>query len=78
MKGRKTVSLLLVLTLIIAVLPVQVFANGEVEETDYTIKFKVTSDWGQAFNGEISITNNTEETIEDWMLEFFKIGRAHV
>ncbi|HHX63251.1 MAG TPA: hypothetical protein GX707_21465, partial [Epulopiscium sp.] len=42
----------------------------EVGETDYTIKFKVTSDWGQAFNGEISITNNTEETIEDWMLEF--------
>lgn len=45
-------------------------AQQEVEETDYTIKFKVTSDWGKAFNGEISITNNTEETIEDWMLEF--------
>lgn len=45
-------------------------AKQEVEEVDYTIKFKVTSDWGQAFNGEISITNNTEETIEDWILEF--------
>lgn len=45
-------------------------AKQEVEDTDYTIDFKVTSDWGQAFNGEISITNNTEETIEDWALEF--------
>jgi hypothetical protein len=38
-------------------------AKQEVEDADYTIDFKVTSDWGQAFNGEISITNNTEETI---------------
>ncbi len=45
-------------------------AKQEVGNTDYTIDFKVTSDWGQAFNGEISITNNTEETIEDWTLEF--------
>ena len=45
-------------------------AKQEVENTDYTIDFNVTSDWGQAFNGEISITNNTEETIEDWTLEF--------
>lgn len=36
-------------------------AKQEVENTDYTIDFKVTSDWGQAFNGEISITNNTEK-----------------
>lgn len=42
----------------------------KVENTDYTIDFKVTSDWSQAFNGEISITNNTEEVIEDWILEF--------
>lgn len=42
----------------------------EVGDTDYTIDFKVTGDWGQAFNGEISITNNTEKAIEDWTLEF--------
>lgn len=42
----------------------------EVGDTDYTIDFKVMSDWGQAFNGEINITNNTEEVIEDWTLEF--------
>ena len=45
-------------------------AKQEVGDTDYTIDFKVTGDWGQAFTGEISITNNTEETIEDWTLEF--------
>ena len=45
-------------------------AKQEVGDTDYTIDFKVTDDWGQAFNGEISITNNTEGAIEDWTLEF--------
>ena len=45
-------------------------SKQEVGDTDYTVDFKVTGDWGQAFNGEISITNNTEETIEDWTLEF--------
>ena len=42
----------------------------QVAAEDYTIDFKVTNDWGSAFNGEISITNNTEEDIEDWILEF--------
>ena len=45
-------------------------AKQEVGDTDYAVDFKVTRDWGQAFNGEISIINNTEETIEDWTLEF--------
>ena len=42
----------------------------QVGDTDYSIGFKVTSDWGQAFNGEISITNHTSKPIEDWSLEF--------
>ena len=45
-------------------------SEQEMENADYTVDFKVTSDWGQAFNGEISITNNTNKTIEDWTLEF--------
>ena len=44
--------------------------NSDVKEEDYSIDFKVVSDWGQAFNGELSITNNAEEAIEDWTLEF--------
>lgn len=42
----------------------------DVSTSDYTIDFRVTSDWGSAFNGEISITNNTDVSIEDWNLEF--------
>ena len=42
----------------------------EASDEKYAIDFKVTSDWGSAFNGEISITNNGEESIEDWTLEF--------
>lgn len=45
-------------------------ADQEVNNTDYTIKFKVLGDWEQAFNGEISIKNNTDKPIEDWTLEF--------
>lgn len=44
----------------------QVEANNE----DYTIEFRVTNDWGEGFNGEICITNNTDKVIEDWQLEF--------
>lgn len=42
----------------------------EVNQKDYTAAFKVLSDWGQAFNAQISITNNSDKTIEDWILEF--------
>lgn len=44
--------------------------KNEVSEEDYTITYCVTSDWKDAFNGEISITNNTAEKIEGWQLEF--------
>ena len=44
--------------------------KAEASDEEYAIDFKVTSDWGSAFNGEISITNNGEEAIEDWTLEF--------
>ena len=47
-----------------------VTSKQNVADQDYTIDFKIGSDWGQGFNGEISITNNTEEVIEDWVLEF--------
>lgn len=44
--------------------------RNDVSEVDYTITYKVTSDWKDAFNGEISITNNTSDKIEAWQLEF--------
>ena len=47
-----------------------VTSNKDVENGKYSVDFKVTSDWKQKFNAEISITNNTDKTIEDWSLEF--------
>ncbi len=43
---------------------------SEVEEEDYLIEYTVDSDWGSGFTGNIKITNNTDVTIEDWVLEF--------
>lgn len=40
------------------------------ESTEFNAQFKVTSEWEDGFNGEINITNNTLEPIEDWLLEF--------
>lgn len=36
----------------------------------YETSFKVTSDWGSAFNGEIAIKNLSLSIIEDWTLAF--------
>ena len=38
--------------------------------TVYFVDYIVTSDWGNGFTGEFRITNNSEQTIEDWILEF--------
>jgi len=42
----------------------------QVPSDKYEISFAITSDWGSAFNGEISIKNISDEVIEDWQLEF--------
>ena len=44
--------------------------NTEVAENDYTILYNLDSDWGTGFTGSISIKNNTDTTLEDWVLEF--------
>ncbi len=44
--------------------------NTEVTEDDYAIQYIVDSDWGSGFTGNIQITNNTDKTLEDWLLEF--------
>ena len=41
-----------------------------IEEKDFDIEFKVNSDWGNGFNGEITIYNNTSKAIESWSLSF--------
>lgn len=44
--------------------------NKEVQEEDYSVQYQVDSDWGSGFTGSIQITNNTDKTLEDWVLEF--------
>lgn len=42
----------------------------EVKEEDYAIQYVVDGDWGTGFYGSISVTNNTDIALEDWILEF--------
>ena len=42
----------------------------ESENEDIDITFKVNNDWGSGFSGEFVITNNTDQSIENWELEF--------
>lgn len=37
---------------------------------DYSVEYQVLNDWISGFTGNVTITNNTEKTIEDWVLEF--------
>ena len=43
--------------------------SSEVKKDDYTIQYQLDSDWGDGFTGRVLITNNTEQTLEDWVLE---------
>ncbi len=42
----------------------------QVKPEDYSIEYRVDSDWGSGFTANIQITNNTEIMLEDWILEF--------
>lgn len=44
--------------------------DSEVSEEDYTITYHLSDDWGEGFEGSISITNHSDKCIEDWRLEF--------
>ncbi|MCM1283057.1 MAG: cellulose binding domain-containing protein [Roseburia sp.] len=39
-------------------------------QDDYSVSYHLDSDWGSGFTGTVSITNNSEQVIEDWVLEF--------
>jgi hypothetical protein len=53
--------------------PEFIYATKRTELTDgVTVDFKVTSDWGTSFQGEIIIKNNTDETVNAWELSFNK------
>ena len=43
---------------------------AENSSEDFDAVFEITNDWTQGFTGRITITNNTDAMIEDWVLEF--------
>jgi len=43
---------------------------NDVKDDAYDIDYAVSSDWGSGFTADISIKNNTDSTLEDWVLEF--------
>lgn len=44
--------------------------NMQLEENIFSTEYYLDSDWGSGFTGRILITNKSDRTIEDWMLEF--------
>ena len=36
----------------------------------YAVNYQLSNDWGSGFTSQVSITNQSEETLEDWVLEF--------
>lgn len=45
-------------------------SKEEVNNDAYDIKFSVVNDWGDGYNAQICMTNNTSEVLENWQLEF--------
>ncbi|MBQ8412595.1 MAG: cellulose binding domain-containing protein, partial [Lachnospiraceae bacterium] len=43
----------------------------ELSDEDYTLDYVITEDWGDGYKAEITITNNKDETLEDWRLSFY-------
>ncbi len=43
---------------------------NDLGEDDYSVDYTVVNDWGSGFNANITITNNTDKALEDWVLEF--------
>lgn len=44
--------------------------NTQVQEDAYSVEYILDSDWGSGFTARVLLTNNTEETLEYWTLEF--------
>lgn len=45
-------------------------SKNDVQKEAYDVEYKVTSDWGNGYTSDVIIKNNTDKTIEDWVLEF--------
>jgi len=48
---------------------------SEVKKENYTIEYRIASDWENGFYGYIFMTNISENPLEDWVLEFDFSGK---
>ena len=74
-KINNKMSILLAVVMFIAMIPMHLFAgvtgdNSVIDSNRYDAQFSVTASWKEAFNAEISITNNSDQAIDDWEIEF--------
>ena len=42
----------------------------ELKEVECDVEYAVETDWDGGFSGKITVTNTTEDTLEDWTVEF--------
>lgn len=72
-KVSKGLSIFLIVALLLICIPLIASAGNSFEmfsEDGYDVEFKIISDWGSGFNGQITLINTGEKTIENWSLAF--------
>lgn len=45
-------------------------SSAEVKKEDYAMEYRVDNDWGSGFTASVTVTNNTDTVLEEWVLEF--------
>ncbi len=70
---KQFLSIMLTIVIIFNLFPLTVFAedtNKTYIYDNYIIEYNIVSSWENNQNIEITITNTSEETIENWMLSY--------
>ncbi len=44
--------------------------STQVKEEEYSVKYIIDSEWESDFNARLLLTNNAEDVLEDWVIEF--------
>lgn len=68
-KIKQFLACILAAAMIIQPLPVNAASYSSYETEDLSIKFDVSSDWGSAYNAQITLKNTSDITIEDWYIK---------
>ena len=76
-KIRQIIAMLLVCAMLTGIIPASLpetvhaaAVSAAEQEIWYEVTAKINSSWGGHIAGEITLTNNSEEAIQDWQIEF--------